>query len=147
MSHQLNHSLENFLGRYGWDYVKKNEQRLVTGWQGENRSYPLHIEVNETWISFKVQPFLKLDIDWDSWPEIAMHLMELNDGTSMVKLSIDSDGRIILNLDIFVDDLSFERFSNVLGVIGHYADSLYDDLLTVLDNVGYRYCESLNILA
>ena len=139
-------ALEDFLGRYGWDYIKKSDNCLVTGWQGEHRSYPLRIEVSDTWVSFKVQPFLNLTIDWDSWPEIAMYLLEMNDGTSMAKVSLDDEGRIVMSLEVFSQDLSFERFSDVLGVLGHYAEILYDDLLSTLDNVGYRYCESLNIL-
>ena len=143
----MSQSLESYLGKYGWDFVKKTEKRIITGWQGDNRSYPLTIETSDTWVSFKVKPFLNLNIDWDSWPEIAVQLMEINDSTSMVKLSIDPDGNIVLGLDVFLSDLNYDRFSEALGVVGHYTELLYDEFLTVLDNIGYRYCESLNILA
>ncbi|SMF33950.1 YbjN domain-containing protein [Pseudobacteriovorax antillogorgiicola] len=146
MSLPICSALEDFLVRYGWDYVKKSEQKLITGWQGEHRSYPLLIEISDTWVSFKIQPLLKLNIDWDTWPEIASHMLEMNDATSMAKLSVDSDGQIVLGLDIFSNGLSYESFSDVIGVIGYYAESIYDDLLSILDHVGYRYCESLNIL-
>lgn len=147
MSMRMVTALQDYLDRYGWDYVKKSDYHIATGWQGEHRSFPLAIEISDTWVTFRVQPLLNLDIDWDSWPEIAAGLLEMNDSTSMANLSKDSDGRIVLSLDTFSADLSFDRFSDVIGIIGYYAENLYDQLLTTLDNVGFRYCEPLNILA
>ncbi len=139
--------LENFLNQYGWQYRVESEDEIQTGWQGEHRSYPLRINVSQTWISFRVQPFLGVMIDWESWPEIASYVLGINDGTNMVKVSLDGQQKIVLGLEIFVEDLSFERVANVLGIMGYYAELIYEDILSFLDQVGFRYCESLNILA
>ena len=146
MIQKIRQELESYLCRYGWQYRIGSDDEVQTGWQGENRSYPLRIIVGSTWISFRVQPFLGLDIDWESWPEIATQVLEINDGTNMARLSIDEEGRLVLGMEIFTDDLNFTRLSNVLGIIGYYSDLIYEDILSVLDQAGFRYCESLNIL-
>ena len=147
MISQIDSALQDYLNRYGWDYVKKSDTLIATGWQGEHRSFPLSIEITDTWVSFIVQPFLNLSIDWESWPEIALLLLEMNERTSMAKFSKNCDGCIVLSLDVFAENLSFQIFSDVIGLVGYYAEILYDELLTNLDAVGFRYCESLNILA
>ena len=60
MSQHMSIKPESYLGRYGWDFVKKTEKRIVTGWQGPNRSYPLTIETSDTWASSKSNHFLTL---------------------------------------------------------------------------------------
>lgn len=147
MTQQIRKELAGFLQQYGWQFRLGPENEIQSGWQGEHRAYPLNIVIGETWISFRVEPFLAVEIDWESWPEIASYILEINDGTNMVKISLDDQKRIVMGLDIFVEDLCFERLANILGIIGYYADLIYEDILNLLDQVGFSYCESLNILA
>lgn len=139
---------ESYLHTYGWVYRKNENGSILTGWAGrEEQSFRLHIEFYETWLGLQVKPLGDLKIDWESWPEIASFLLEFNDYTHMAKVSLGSDGHIYLSLDLFTASLSYQHFTEGLGVLAHYAEQLYDQLLAYFDQIGFRYCDSLNILA
>ena len=146
MSDQVKSELECYLRQYGWSYYTEGKSVIRSGWQGSERSYPLLIEVCETWVSMKVQPLLALNIDWETWPEIAVKILQLNDATSFVKLVIDPEGKVGITLEILNSSLSGEIFNNMLGILGYYADMVFEELLEMLDQVGFSYCESLDIL-
>lgn len=138
--------LESFLADYGWAFRREGEGMWKTGFRGEEQIFPLSIILTETWISFVVQPFVELSIDWDSWPEISRLLLELNARATMAKLSISLEGRIELSIEVLNAAFTYESFSLTMGLLGYYADSYYDEILSDLDMIGYRYSESLNLL-
>lgn len=146
MSASTRKLVSEYLSRYGWVFDSSKQGGIESGWQGESIYFSLSIDCYQHWIAFRVNPFPELNIDWESWPEIARYLLEWNDGSHVAKLSLDAAGIIQINADLLVDNLDFDAFSQTLGTISHYAERLYDDLLTFLDHVGFRYCESLNIL-
>lgn len=138
--------LEAYLTTYGWAYRASGDQEWQSGFEGEECTFPLHISLNETWISFRVQPFIAIKIDWECWPEISRWLLDLNHTSPLVKLSINAEGYIELNLDLLNQGLNYEGFSVAIGLIGYYADLFYDDILSHLDTIGFRYSESLGLL-
>lgn len=138
--------LESYLASYGWTHRVIGNLEWLTGFQGQERSFPLRISLTETWVSFSIEPYLALRIDWDSWPEIARCLLELNGQSSMVRLSLDSKGQIDLNLEVLAQHFSYENFCTCMGLLGFYADQFYDEILGHLDSIGYSYTESLKLL-
>lgn len=147
MSRCSSPKLETYLRDYGWSFRNESENSWVTGWQGQDRSYPLTIDLNDTWVILSVTPFLKLNIDWDSWPEISRYLLELNHQCHMVKIVINDCGDIALILEILASNLAYNDFSDALGILGYYADFLYDEILSQFDRIGFQYAHALNFLA
>lgn len=138
--------LEAFLADYGWVFRSAGENEWLTGFEAEECSFPLRISLTETWISFQIQPFLGIKIDWECWPEISRWLLDLNHTSPLVKLSINAEGFIELNLDVLNMGFQYDGFCTILGLIGFYADMFYDDILSHLDLIGFRYSESLGLL-
>lgn len=138
--------LKSYLDEYGWSYQQGDGRSLQTGFQGQDRSFPLQIQLTETWVSFTIEPYLDLDIDWESWPEISRCLLELNSCSSMVRLGIQEKGLIELSLDLLVQNFNYEGFVIAVGLLGFYADHFYDEILSRLDGLGFRYSESLRLL-
>lgn len=138
--------LENFLATYGWSYRSTGQHEWTTGFQGQERSFPLRISMTETWISFQIEPYLGLDIDWESWPEISRCLLELNGRSSMVRLSLCDKGQIEMSLEVLNRQFCYEAFCTCIGLLGFYADQFYDEILARLDSIGFRYSESLKLL-
>jgi hypothetical protein len=138
--------LETYLADYGWTYRASGDQQWKTGFQGEEGVFPLVIRLTETWISFQIQPFLKLSIDWDNWPEIACRLLELNSKSPLAKLSISGEGHIELTLEALNHGFDYEEFCLMIGLLGFYADQFYDDILSHLDVLGFKYTETLRLL-
>ena len=118
----------SYIESYGWSFFPEGEQRWVSGWQTEKRAYPLTIDLTETWLSMSVTPMIKLDIDWSLWPDLVQHILELNDQIQLVKLSLDRDGSLTLSCQLLTVDLSYDSFCESLGILGYYAEDLYDRL-------------------
>lgn len=119
----------SFLERYGWTFHALGPNRWVSGWQSDKRSYPLSIELSATWVSFEVTPFMKLDIDWDSWPDIMRFLLELNHDSQMVSLGLDKDHQLVLQTQLLTESLTYEAFADTISLIGFYAESIYDAII------------------
>ncbi len=146
MVQQVSGQLESYLRDYGWSFRKMDDNHWVTGFQGKDRSYPLRLLVSDTWITFQIHPFLKLNVDWECWPELAKFLLELNHSSQMVKLVLNEKGHIGLTLEALASGLNYEAFSDCLGILGYYADYLFDEVLTFMDHIGFNYSLSMNFL-
>ena len=142
----LSKVLESYLKDYGWNFRSEGTGEWVTGWQGGERSYPLRISVLESWIIFQIQPFLKITTDWECWPEITHYLLRLNSNCHMVKIHIDENEQISLVLEVFSKNFEYSDFSDALGILGYYADYLYDEILDFMDKIGFQYSHALNFL-
>ena len=139
-------TIESYLIDYGWNFRRLTPEHWQTGFQGKERQFLLHIFLSETWVSLNIPIYLDLAIDWESWPEIAKYLLELNHGSSMLRLSLCDSGRISLSLEVFTAQLSYEIFCTSMGLMGFYADWFYDEILNRLDSLGYRYTDKLKLL-
>ncbi|MBF0440913.1 MAG: hypothetical protein HQK54_03325 [Oligoflexales bacterium] len=142
----LHRVIETYLDNYGWSYKVGGCGGWITGFQGGERSYPLFINITETWITFNIRPFIGISTDWEYWPEVLQFLLKLNNRCSMVKLVIDDDNCISLLLEIFARDLSYSEFYDSLGVLGYYADFIYGEILDFFDKIDFKYSHSLKFL-
>lgn len=136
----------SYLNNYGWCYEETSENRLHTGWVGDVREYPLEIEINESTVLFQVSPLMSLDVDWLHWPELSLFLLELNFDSQLVKISINSSGEITVSAFAMKADLSFESFSNILGIIGYYCDVFYDEIISCLEICGFQNFQRPSLL-
>ena len=117
-----------YIKNYGWSYYESDENSWVSGWQTDKRAYPLSIELSDTCLELAVEPLIKLDIEWNLWPDIVQYILELNQHIQLAKLSLLPEGSVALSCQILTKDLSYDNFSEALGIIGYYAEDLYDRL-------------------
>lgn len=138
--------LESFMLDYGWSFRREGTGLWKTSFRGEEHLFPLSIIMTENVLSFVIQPFIELSVDWESWPEISRLLLELNSKATMAKFSLSGEGRIELSIEVLNNAFSYDSFSLTMGLLGYYADAYYEEILNDLDQIGYRYTESLNLL-
>ena len=62
------------------------------------------------------------------------HILDLNLSVRLVRIGMDSKGVIELSVDVMREGFDYNTFTHVLGVIGYYADTLYDELVL-------KYCD------
>lgn len=137
--------LESYLKDYGFAYRCTGIGLWKTAFRGEEQLFPLSIILTENVVSFVIQPFVELLVDWESWPEISRLLLELNSKATMAKFALSAEGRIELSIEVLSSAFSYESFSLTMGLLGFYADNYYDEILESLDSIGFRYSESLNL--
>ena len=146
MSRMTPELLESYLADYGWAFRTISPGHWVTGWQGQDRSYPLVVTLSDTWLSFLVKPFLRLEVDWENCPELSQFLLELNNTCHMVKLVIDDRGDVCLGLEVFANHIVFGNFADSLGVLGYYCDFLYDQIHGQIDQIGLAVDQEVKYL-
>lgn len=122
--------VEDYLGDYGWAFRRVGEACWLTGWRGDERSFPLTLTLTESWLLLEVRPFVALSEDQTAAGDLARYLLELNHLSHMIKLSMDPENAIILSVQMFAQDLKYDEFADALGVLGYYAELLYDDIYT-----------------
>jgi len=132
--------IETFLSDYGWDFTPQNNNSWMTGWEGTVGSYPLNIVLQDTLVSFVVRPLIDDVTAFEESPELVADILKLNHDLKLVRLSLDENGDICLCFDSFQEALSFESFSNILGVLGYYSDVLTSEIteLVTLHGVDSR---------
>ncbi len=127
-------TLQEFLRRYEWSFQPVGSGSFLTGWQGKNCQFPLEITLLDTWVSFRVAPLLDLQFRGRPYADLVRYILDLNLSVRLVRIGMDSKGVIELSVDVMREGLTYETFSHVLGVIGYYADTLYDEVVL-------KYCE------
>lgn len=126
--------LQEYLRNYEWTYQPTGNGVILTGWQGRNGHFPLEITIRDTWIQFRIAPLMDLQFKGRPYIELVRFIFELNLSIRLVRIAMDSKGQIELNLDVFRTNFSFELFSKTVGILGYYADTIYDEIVL-------RYCE------
>ncbi len=129
-------TLESYIEAYGWAFHKLGEACWLSGWQGEQRSYPLTISMTESWVLLEVRPFVALPEDERLCAQLTKYLLQLNHMSHMVKLAMDDESGIILSIQLFACHLPYEAFADALGVLGYYAELLYDEIYVRACNPG-----------
>ena len=130
-------TIEKFLSNYGWRFEKESDISWVTGWQGDNRSFPLKLELTDTWLSLLVQPLFKMDQRITEWPELMELLLEMNHDCQMIKVSLDENSNITLEIQLFCSNLNYDTFADTLGILGYYAELVYTKLSAKMIDMGY----------
>ncbi len=121
--------VESFLEQYGWDFSVSGPNAWCTGWQGDRRAFPLVIELTETWLSFTVAPLLRLGPDWRSYAEVHLKVLEFNNDCKLIKLGIDEYGDLVMSFQLLLSNVDYDGFSDSLGILGYYADRVYDGVV------------------
>ncbi len=121
-------TLESYIEAYGWTFHKLGQACWLSGWQGDKRSYPLTISLTESWVLMEVRPYVALPEENGVCGDLSRYLLQLNHMSHMVKLAIDDNQGIVLSLQLFANHLPYEEFADALGVLGYYAELLYDDI-------------------
>jgi hypothetical protein len=138
--------VESYLVDYGWEFRASGDGEWVTGWQGEKACYPLVISLSDFWLSFSVKPFFKMSRRLAGDVDFIKFLMELNEDNHLVKLSLN-DRSVNLNAEIFADYINFEFFSDLLSVVGYYADSLFEKISAKIEEIEHFHMREPKFLS
>lgn len=121
-------TLESLLTEYGWTFEAKGGNIWTTGFQGEQRLYPLQIRLTQTCVSFEVRPLVDLTVELGRWPDLSRDLLELNSRMQIVKVGVTEDGELTLACQVLSTGFDFEMLTRILGIIGYYADEVTPEI-------------------
>lgn len=113
---------------YGWNFQPVKNDCLLSGWQGEVAEFPLEIKYTKTYTRFSVKPLIELSFPNQPYAHILKYLLGINESAHFVKLNISRGGSVCLYADLLNSQLTYDSFSQMLEIIGYYADLLYVEI-------------------
>lgn len=116
--------LESLLTEYGWTFEANGDNQWSTGFQGDQRLYPLSIKLSETCVSFEVRPLVDSTFDVMRWPDLSRELLELNGRMQLAKVAVSDFGELCLSCQVLAAGFDFEMLTRILGILGYYADEV-----------------------
>jgi putative sensory transduction regulator len=118
-------TLEGYFEQYGWTYQKIDDAYFRTVFRGDVSSFVIHVRIAGDWVYFSVAPFVVTPQDTECERKLYGHLLKLNHEINMAKFTVDSDGDIVLTVELPGEHLDYSEFSDALGALSYYADDNY----------------------
>jgi hypothetical protein len=131
-------ALKAYFEQYGWTYQQLEETFFRTVFRGDVSSFTIHIRISGDWVYFSIAPFVVSPQDVECERKLYKRLLTLNHEMNMAKFTVDSDGDVILTVELPIENLDYSEFSDALGALAYYADDNYAQLF-VLAHVPEAY--------
>lgn len=132
-------TIHEYFRRFGWQCEFDDETRTwVTGFRGKNTNFNVLVHLTDNWVYLIVSPFVNAPTTVDCEHRLCEYLLRVNHTINMAKFSIDSDGDIVLTVELPTEDMSYSQFRDGLNAVSYYADNHYLDVLNLAQNPGYE---------
>jgi hypothetical protein len=120
-------TIESYFEQYGWGFERLDDTHFLTGFKSEvTDSFAIYITLTPNWIYFSIAPFVEAPTDAACEHRLYGHLLRLCQQINMAKFSVDTDGDVILSVELPREDLDYSEFSDALGALSYYADQSYE---------------------
>ena len=120
-------TLKSYFEEYGWTYEIVDDDHFLTGFNSEVvDTFAIYITLAPNWVYFAIAPFVEAPKDPECELKPYGHLLRLCQQINMAKFSVDSDGDVILTVELPRENLDYSEFSDALGALSYYADQNYD---------------------
>ncbi len=127
-------TIDNFFKQYGWTFQRETNDVWNTGWRGDASSFRMFIKLTDNWIYFTISPFVVAPKKPECKERLYYTLLRLNRDINMAKFCVDSDGDIVLTVELPCANLDYDEFSDAIGALCYYADDTYVELLNLATN-------------
>ena len=118
-------TIEQYFEQYGWTYQRVSDTDFRTVFRGDVSSFVIHIRMASDWVYFSIAPFVVTPQEAECERKLYRHLLKLNHEMNMAKFTVDSDGDVILTVELPSESLDYSEFSDALGALAYYADDNY----------------------
>lgn len=124
-------TIDSFFEQYGWTYDKNVDDTWLTGFRGDVASFRIFVKVTEHWAFFTIAPLVVAPQDEECTRRLNWHLLRMNRDINMAKFCLDSDGDVVLTVELPTENLDYSEFSDAMGALCHYADDTYLEILNL----------------
>lgn len=132
-------TIHKYFETYGWQYeFDADTSTWNTGFRGDSSNFNILVHLTTNWIYFAVNPFVNAAREPECAARLHEHLLRLNHVVNMAKFSVDSDGDIVLTVELPTENLDYSEFADGLNALSYYADAHYLDILNMALNVDYE---------
>ena len=130
--------VHEFFDTYGWKYdFEPTSNTWHTGFRGSAANFNVFVHLTENWIYFTISPFVNAPQDPECEQKLYRYLLRLNHAINMAKFSLDSDGDVVLTVELPTENLDYSEFADGLNALSFYADAHYLEVLNVAQDPDY----------
>ena len=120
-------TIESYFEQYGWTYERLDDEHFLTGFSSDViDTFAIYITLTPNWVYFAIAPFVEAPKDPECERRLYGHLLRLCQQINMAKFSVDSEGDVILTVELPRENLDYSEFSDALGALSYYADQTYE---------------------
>ncbi|MBK6846573.1 MAG: YbjN domain-containing protein [Proteobacteria bacterium] len=131
-------TIHDFFERYGWQCDFDGETATwVTGFRGKTANFNIMVHLTENWLYFIISPFANAPGTAVCEQRLCQYLLRLNHTINLAKFSVDSDGDVVLTVEIPTEGLTYSQFRDGLNAVSYYADCHYLDVLNLAQSPTY----------
>lgn len=132
-------TVHEFFKRYGWQFEYDPGTRTwLTGFRGDTSNFDVLVHLTDDWLYFIVSPFVNAPRDEACERPLYLHLLRVNHAINMAKFSVDSDGDVVLTVELPTENLDYSEFADGINALSYYADQHYMDVLNLAQDPDYE---------
>ncbi len=118
-------TIESFFGQYDWGFEQVDENHFITGFKSESgliETVTIHVTLTPSWVYFAIAPLIDAPANPECERHLYKHLLRLCHVVNLAKFSVDSDGDVIMTVELPRENLSYSEFADALNALSYYAD-------------------------
>jgi hypothetical protein len=123
--------IARYFRRYGWRFDVLDDETFRTSFRGKNSAFVALVRVTEHWVVLAVNPLVAAP-DAGYGPVALRLLATANHHESVVKLGLDDDDDVFINVELPSEGFSYELFAAALTSLSNAADRLIVPLLQAI---------------
>jgi hypothetical protein len=132
-------SIHRYFETYGWRYdFEETTKTWHTGFRGDTSNFNIFVHLTENWLYFTITPFVNAPADPACEGTLHRFLLRLNHAINMAKFSLDSDGDVVLTVELPTENLDYSEFADGLNALSFYADAHYLEILNSAKDPDYQ---------
>ena len=122
-------TIQSYFEQYGWSYEQPEDHRFLTGFKSDVIDhFSILVTLTPNWIYFAIAPFVQAPQHPECECKLYKHLLRLCQEINLAKFSVDSDGDVILAVELPIEDLNYNEFSDAMGSLSYYADETFGEV-------------------
>ena len=139
-------TIDEWFREYGWKADREGDDDWRTGFRGDVSDFRIFLKMTENWIYFTIAPFIIAPQSEEVLQHFYLHLLRLNREINLAKFCIDSDGDVVLTVELPTESLDYSEFRDAINTLCYYADDTYLEMINLANIPGApsRYDDSVN---
>jgi hypothetical protein len=127
-----------FIEAYGWTAAYDQATNTwLTGFKGDSSEFDVLMHLTDSWLYFAISPYVEAASGARCAQRLHHYLLRLNHAIHLAKFSVDTDGDVVITVEISAEDLEYGIFSEALSALCYYADAHYQDVLGLAQEPDY----------
>lgn len=119
-------TIQAYFDQRGWSYQRLDDTHFQTGFRPQALDpFSIYITLAPNWVYFAISPFVQAPTEPECERKLYRHLLHLCQQINMAKFSVDTQGDVMLSVELPRANLDYSEFSDALDALSYYAEDTY----------------------